>query len=241
VIATGSNPKIWELMQHEFQHQIIKPVPSLFTFNCNDPFLADLAGISAYVSVSVAQTKLQEVGNLLITHKGFSGPAVLKLSAWGARILADLSYNFTFVVNWLHQTETSEAITQLKAIKQQDSKKTISKKSPFEFPNRLWERFVLAARINDQKKWADITNVEIEKLAQLLTKSEFKIKEKSTFKEEFVTAGGLDLKEINFKTMQSKRHDNLYFAGETVNIDAITGGFNFQNAWTTGFLVSQSI
>ena len=240
ILATGSNPKIWEMLQ-EFGHAIIPPVPSLFTFNSKDPRIKELPGVSAKVTVRVKDTKLEATGPLLITHWGMSGPAILKLSAWGARILHDKNYQFTLLVNWLNTIDTEEAIAQLKTLKQEQAKKTVAKKSPFELTNRLWESLVLAAGISTETKWADLSKTQLQHLTQQLTNGVFQINGKSTFKEEFVTAGGIDLKEINFKTMESKIHPNLYFAGEIVNIDAITGGFNFQNAWTSGFIVANSV
>ena len=240
ILATGSNPKIWEMLQ-EFGHAIIPPVPSLFTFNSKDPRIKELPGVSAKVTVRVKDTKLEATGPLLITHWGMSGPAILKLSAWGARILHDKNYQFTLLVNWLNTIDTEEAISQLKTLKQEQAKKTVAKKSPFELTNRLWESLVLAAGISTETKWADLSKTQLQHLAQQLTNGVFQINGKSTFKEEFVTAGGIDLKEINFKTMESKIHPNLYFAGEIVNIDAITGGFNFQNAWTSGFIVANAV
>ncbi len=240
ILATGSNPKIWEILQ-EFGHAIIPPVPSLFTFNSKDPRIKELPGVSAKVTVRVKDTKLEATGPLLITHWGMSGPAILKLSAWGARILHDKNYQFTLLVNWLNDLDTEEALVQLKTLKQEQAKKTVAKKSPFELTNRLWESLVLASGISTETKWADLSKIQLQHLAQQLTNGIFSIKGKSTFKEEFVTAGGIDLKEINFKTMESKIHPNLYFAGEIVNIDAITGGFNFQNAWTSGFIVANAV
>ena len=240
ILATGSNPKIWEMLQ-EFGHAIIPPVPSLFTFNSKDPRIKELPGVSAKVTVRVKETKLEATGPLLITHWGMSGPAILKLSAWGARILHDKNYQFTLLVNWLNTIDTEEAIAQLKTLKQEQAKKTVAKKSPFELTNRLWESLVLAAGISTETKWADLSKTQLQHLTQQLTNGVFQINGKSTFKEEFVTAGGIDLKEINFKTMESKIHPNLYFAGEIVNIDAITGGFNFQNAWTSGFILANAL
>ena len=240
VLATGSNPKIWEMLQ-TYGHAIVTPVPSLFTFNIKDPRIKELPGVAAQVTVKVKDTKLSSKGPLLITHWGMSGPAVLKLSAWGARILHDKNYHFTIFVNWLNDVETSEAEKILKDLKQEHAKKAVSKKSHFDFPNRLWESLVLASGIEAETKWADLSKVQLQNLSNQLTNGTFQVNGKSTFKEEFVTAGGIDLKEVNFKTMESKLHKNLYFAGEIVNIDAITGGFNFQNAWTSGFILANNI
>ncbi|RDI52300.1 BaiN/RdsA family NAD(P)/FAD-dependent oxidoreductase [Flavobacterium glaciei] len=240
ILATGSNPKVWEMLQN-FGHAVVSPVPSLFTFNIKDSRIKELPGVAAQVTVTVKDTKLTSTGPLLITHWGMSGPAILKLSAWGARILHDKNYQFTIFVNWLNDEDTTEVEKKLKDLKQEHAKKSISKKSPFELTNRLWESLVLASGIEEETKWADLSKTQLQNLANQLTKGTFQVNGKSTFKEEFVTAGGIDLKEINFKTMESKLHKNLYFAGEIVNIDAITGGFNFQNAWTSGFIVANSI
>jgi predicted Rossmann fold flavoprotein len=240
VLATGSNPKIWEMLQQK-GHAIVSPVPSLFTFNIKDPRIKELPGVATQVTVKVKDTKLVSTGPLLITHWGMSGPAILKLSAWGARILFDKNYQFTIFVNWLNDVDAEDAEKILKTLKQEHAKKAVSKKSPFDFPNRLWESLVLASTIEAETKWADLSKIQLQNLVNQLTNSTFQVNGKSTFKEEFVTAGGIDLKEINFKTMESKLHENLYFAGEIVNIDAITGGFNFQNAWTSGFIVANTI
>ena len=240
ILATGSNPKIWEMLQ-SFGHAVVSPVPSLFTFNIKDSRIKELPGVAAQVTVKVKDTKLTATGPLLITHWGMSGPAILKLSAWGARILHDKNYQFTILVNWLNDAETTEVEKKLKDLKQEHAKKSVSKKSPFELTNRLWESLVLASGIELETKWADMSKLQLQNLANQLTNATFQVNGKSTFKEEFVTAGGIDLKEINFKTMESKLHENLYFAGEIVNVDAITGGFNFQNAWTSGFIVAAAV
>jgi len=240
VLATGSNPKIWEMLQKQ-GHVIVSPVPSLFTFNIKDSRIKELPGVSAQATVKVKDTKLTSIGPLLITHWGMSGPAILKLSAWGARILHDKSYQFTIYVNWLNDLDPEDAEKILKTTKQEHAKKAVSKKSPFGLTNRLWESLVLASNIGSETKWADLSKVQLQNLVDQLTNCTFQVNGKSTFKEEFVTAGGIDLKEINFKTMESKLHEKLYFAGEIVNIDAITGGFNFQNAWTSGFILANAI
>jgi predicted Rossmann fold flavoprotein len=250
IMTTGSNPKIWEMLT-EIGHTIVTPVPSLFTFNIKDKRIKDLMGIAAFASVKVKNTtlgktelsgaKLEASGPLLITHWGMSGPGILRLSAWGARELFDKNYQFVIVVNWLNDLTFEETELKLKELKLEHSKKVVSKKSPFDFANRLWESLVLASEIPEDTKWSDLTKKQLQNLTNQLTKCEFQVNGKSTFKEEFVTAGGINLKEINFKTMESKLHENLYFAGEIVNIDAITGGFNFQNAWTSGFIISNTI
>ena len=240
ILSTGSNPKIWDLLQ-EKGHNVIAPVPSLFTFNIKDKRIKNLMGLSAFANVKVKNSRLEESGPLLITHWGMSGPGILKLSAWGAIELAAKNYQFAIEVNWLNDLSINEVLENLKELKLEYAKKAVSKKSPFDFPNRLWESLVLASGIESETKWADLSKNQLHNLANQLTKSEFQVNGKSTFKEEFVTAGGIDLKEINFKTMESKLHKNLFFAGEIVNIDAITGGFNFQNAWTSSFIVAETI
>lgn len=240
VMATGSNPKMWELLQN-LGHSIIEPVPSLFTFNVKDVRIKDLMGLSTVASVKVKKSKLQAFGPLLITHWGMSGPGILRLSAWGARELADKKYQFAIQVNWLNETDFEDAIDLLKIIKEENSKKLVSKYAHFELPKRLWENLVKASGITEETKWADVNKKQLNTLAEQLTNAEFQVNGKSTFKEEFVTAGGIDLKEVNFKTMESKVLPNLFFAGEILNIDAITGGFNFQNAWTGGFIVAENI
>ncbi|WP_310555576.1 aminoacetone oxidase family FAD-binding enzyme, partial [Flavobacterium sp.] len=231
-------------------HKVIEPVPSLFTFNIKDNRIKDLMGLSAMATVKVKNStrgaaeqkgaKLEASGPLLITHWGMSGPGILRLSAWGAIELAAKKYQFAIVVNWLNDKTFEETSVILRELKLEHSKKAVSKKSPFDFPNRLWENIVLASQIELETKWADLTKNQLANLTNQLTNAEFQVNGKSTFKEEFVTAGGIDLKEINFKTMESKILPNLYFAGEIVNIDAITGGFNFQNAWTSGFIVAEN-
>ncbi len=248
IMTTGSNPKIWEMLQN-IGHSIVPPVPSLFTFNIKDARIKDLMGISAVATVRVKGTKLEASGPTLITHWGMSGPGILRLSAWGANLLAEKNYQFTIQVNWLNYATFEETFETLKELKTVHSKKIISKKSPFDFPNRLWESLVHASGIGtfstsnegQEVKWGDVSNKQLLALATQLTNGEFQVNGKSTFKEEFVTAGGIALKEINFKTMESKLLPNLYFAGEIVNIDAITGGFNFQNAWTSGFILASEI
>ena len=240
VMATGSNPKIWELLQN-LGHSIEEPVPSLFTFNVKAVRIKELMGISTPATVKVKKSKLEASGPLLITHWGLSGPGILRLSAWGARELSDKKYHFAIMVNWLNETSFDEAIEALKESKEENAKKSVLKYPQFELPKRLWENLVKAAGILEETKWADLNKNQLNALTEQLTNGEYQVNGKSTFKEEFVTAGGIQLKEVNFKTMESKLLPNLYFAGEILNIDAITGGFNFQNAWTGGFIVAESI
>ena len=241
VVAAGSSKKVWELCK-TLNHAVVEPVPSLFTFNINDKRLTDLLGTSVpNATVNISGTKLEASGPLLITHWGMSGPAVLKLSAFGARILADKNYQYNVVVNWLSRP-TDKVLNVLLNLKKKEPRKTVVLKSPFtEISKRLWERFVIAAEIRVNQNWADLKNTQLENLANQLTKGVFNANGRTTFKDEFVTAGGVDLKEINFKRFESKKHQNLFFVGEVLNIDAVTGGFNFQNAWTGGFICAKAL
>ena len=239
VIATGSNPKIWNLLE-KLGHSIVPPVPSLFTFNVKDTRIKDLPGVATPASVKILGEKLETEGPLLITHWGMSGPAILKLSAWGARELSELP-EFEIQVNWLLDTRAEDVVSELKDLKQKYPKQQILKYSQLGLPKRLWQNLISATGITDDFRWADLSNKQIAEMAEELTAGVFKVHGKSTFKEEFVTAGGVDLKEVNFKTFESRIHKNLYFAGEVLNIDAITGGFNFQNAWTGGYLVARAV
>jgi predicted Rossmann fold flavoprotein len=241
VIAAGSSKKVWELSK-TLRHSIISPVPSLFTFNIKDSRIKDLLGISVpNATVQLEDTNLEASGPLLITHWGMSGPAILKLSAFGARVLAEKNYEYQVQVNWLSRP-TYKIVNVLLNLKKKHSKKQVIVRSPFEeIPKRLWERFVLATTIKTTFNWADVSHEQIDALANQLTKSVYIAKGKSTFKEEFVTAGGVDLREINFKNFESKLQNNLFFVGEVLNIDAVTGGFNFQNAWTGGWLCAKAL
>ena len=259
LIATGSNPKVWNLLE-DLGHTIIPPVPSLFTFNIKDKRIEDVQGLSTYAEVKVLtkghynskiviqlrskvkeQTVLESDGPLLITHWGLSGPAILKLSAWGATILNEYKYNFRITVNWVPEYTTEMLETVFFEIKNVEAKKTIVRTNAVDIPRRLWINLTNASGIDKTLKWADVTKEVIKELALQLTQCSFKVEGKSTFKEEFVTAGGIDLKEIDFKTFKSKKLPNLYFAGEIINVDAITGGFNFQNAWTGAYIAAQAI
>jgi len=240
LIATGSNPKIWKLLE-SLGHQVISPVPSLFTFNIKDPRLKSIPGVvAADVQISVVNSSLQSEGPLLVTHGGLSAPSILKLSAYGALELAKREYKFQIKVNFIKQ-EFSECLERLLEIKTAFPKKTILKTSQFELPRRLWEQLVIASEIPADLRWAQANKQQLQQIASQLTEAVFTVDGKSTFKEEFVTAGGVELKEVNFKTFESKQYKNLFFAGEVLNIDAVTGGFNFQNAWTSAFIASQHL
>ena len=240
LIATGSNPKIWKLLK-SFGHSISEAVPSLFTFNIKDNRIKNIPGVVAQnVEVKIIGTDLYSEGPLLITHVGMSAPAILKLSAFGAIELAKRNYEFEIEVNFIRQ-DFNECVDNLKKLKLGLNKKTVFKFSQFELPKRLWQQLVLTSNIVENTTWAEINKQQLDALSQQLTQAVFKVDGKSTFKEEFVTAGGIDLKEINFKTFESKLHRNLYFAGEVINVDAVTGGFNFQNAWTGAYIAAKSI
>ncbi|WP_272151203.1 NAD(P)/FAD-dependent oxidoreductase [Tenacibaculum aiptasiae] len=241
VVAAGSSKKVWDLCK-TLDHSIIPPVPSLFTFNIKDKRIIDLGGISVpNAEVKLVGTNLENNGPLLITHWGLSGPAILKLSAFGARILAEKNYQYNVLVNWLGQ-DFDSVLDELSQLKKQQAKKQVSLKSPFaDIPRRLWERLVVASDIKTNQNWGDLSNKLLNNLASQLTKGLFNANGRTTFKEEFVTAGGVNLKEINFKRFESKLHENLFFVGEVLNIDAVTGGFNFQNAWTGGFICATTI
>ncbi|WP_370425042.1 NAD(P)/FAD-dependent oxidoreductase [Tenacibaculum dicentrarchi] len=241
VIAAGSSKKVWDLCK-TLEHTVVEPVPSLFTFNIKDKRIIDLGGISVpNADVKLVGTNLENSGPLLITHWGLSGPAILKLSAFGARILADKNYQYNVLVNWLGQ-DFDDVLDTLTALKKSEARKQIHLKSPFaDIPRRLWERFVSASEVKTTQNWGDLSNKQLHNLATQLTKGLFNANGRTTFKDEFVTAGGVDLKEINFKRFESKLHKNLFMVGEVLNIDAVTGGFNFQNAWTGAYICAKSI
>lgn len=241
LIATGSNPKIWNLLEG-LGHVVSQPVPSLFTFDINDARIKDIPGVVAQnVEIKVVDSHLESEGPLLITHVGMSAPAILKLSAFGALELAKRDYKFQIKINFIKQP-FEDCLDDLKEFKHELAKKTVFKFThQYDLPKRLWQQLVLASDILVTTTWADLNKQQLEALAGQLTEAIFNVAGKSTFKEEFVTAGGIDLKEVNFKTFESKLCENLYFAGEILNIDAITGGFNFQNAWTGAFIAAQNI
>lgn len=238
LIATGSHPKGLQLAK-SLGHTLIDPVPSLFTFNIPDSPFLDLGGISMNpVEITIKGTSLKQRGPLLLTHWGFSGPAVLKLSAWGARILHDLHYEADVMIDWLPERTAESLKDYFYSLK---SKKPQSKIALEDFfPKNLAKRILAILKMEDIR-YADLSKKQMESLVQFLKSSTFKNKGKTTYKQEFVTSGGVNLKEVNFKTLESLLVPNLYFAGEVLNVDGITGGFNFQNAWTTSWLASQDI
>ena len=240
VFSTGSSPKAFKMLE-KLGHQIVAPVPSLFTFNIKNEILKDLMGTSfQYVDIEIPKLNLEESGSLLITHWGLSGPAILKLSAWGARELAALKYQFEIIVNFIG-TASEDALEIFKNFKEKEPKKSIGQAKIFDITNRFWQRILFVSGIDTTKQLANINNKEMQKIIENLCCCRMNVTGKSTFKEEFVTAGGVDLKEMDFKTMKSKKLPNFYISGEVLNIDAVTGGFNFQACWSEGWLIAQDL
>lgn len=248
LIATGSNPRGYQFAQ-SLGHTIQPPVPSLFTFNVADPELRELAGIAiepVEVKLNTSnqtskQKPLQQSGAVLITHWGLSGPAILKLSAWGARVLHDQQYHAQLSVNWLPAQNPEQLRQVLMEAKMQMAKRAIANYCPVDLPRRFWRYILSRAEIDPQQNWAEQSKKSINRLVQELNQGQFQIQGKGVFKDEFVTCGGVSLKEVDFKTMQSHLCPGLYFAGEVLDIDGVTGGFNFQSAWTTGWIAGQSM
>ncbi|MEH2122974.1 NAD(P)/FAD-dependent oxidoreductase [Nostoc sp.] len=239
LLATGSSLAGYKIVR-ELGHQIEPPVPSLFTFNIVDQKLRELAGVSvnpAQLRLSAGgKSQLQQTGPLLITHWGLSGPAVLKLSAWGARVLHEKRYQATLLINWLPNLHQEQVREKVLAVKDEWGKKAIALHRGVDLPHRLWQYIIARAGITTEDRWAEISSKTLNQLVQELTQGQYLINGKGAFKEEFVTCGGVKLKEVNFKTMESRLVPGLYFAGEILDIDGVTGGFNFQSAWTTGYL-----
>jgi len=243
LLAPGSSKKIWDVLSG-LGHLIVPPVPSLFTFNIRDPRLAELSGVSvSNVRVTVPVGGLETEGPLLITHWGLSGPAVLKMSAFGARWMADQDHRFTMYVNWLPQFEAEDLIEELNSLRKDVShqRKRVLSNAMFGIPLRLWRSLGAFARIPESANWSDLSKPQLRKWAEVLTESAFTVVGKSTNKDEFVTAGGISLSEVSFSTMESRVVSGLYFAGEVLDIDALTGGFNFQAAWTTGWIAGHAM
>lgn len=242
-IACGGFPKTAQFdWLTKTGHTIEEPVPSLFTFNIPHNDITALMGISVENAVvKIAGTKLQQGGPLLITHWGLSGPAALKLSAWGARELAEKNYHFTIHVNWLPDFNENSLKEKIQQLRFDIASQKIINRNPFGLPARLWEYFMKECGIHTDLRWADLPAKEQNKLVKIVCGQELAVKGKTTFKEEFVTAGGITLSEIDVNTMQSKLVPGLFFAGEILNVDGITGGFNFQNAWTTGWIAANNV
>ena len=240
IYTTGSSPKSLKLIE-QLGHKLIDSVPSLFTFNIKDDLLKDLPGTSfENAEVKIPQLKTDENGPMLITHWGLSGPAILKISAWEARSLAKLNYKFEIEVNFISKTY-SEAEEIFLEFKQNHPKKTIGQSKIFELTNRFWQKVLEISKIDFNKNISNISGKEMKLILENISAKKFIVNGKSTFKDEFVTAGGVVLKEINFKNMSSKILPNFYIAGEVLNIDAVTGGFNFQACWSEAWLIAQDL
>ncbi|GAB3965289.1 NAD(P)/FAD-dependent oxidoreductase [Spirosoma terrae] len=243
LVATGGHPQRsaygWLPDQAE---DLIDPVPSLFTFNVPDsPFLS-LAGVSVQdAKVYVVGTKQEQRGPLLLTHWGFSGPAILRLSAWAARDLATRHYQFTLRINWVPDLSENDLRLLLQDFRQQNGRKQVVSQNPCKIPSRLWTAFATESGIEEPQRWADLPAKSLNRLIERLTNSQFKVAGKSTFKDEFVTCGGIASGSLNLQTMESKSQSGLFFAGEVIDVDGITGGFNFQSAWTTGYVAGKHI
>ena len=241
IVATGGSPsrKGFDWLE-KLGHKIESPVPSLFTFNMPSESIKELMGVSVQNAlVSVQGTKLKSDGPLLITHWGMSGPAILKLSAFGARVLSDLNYSFQAQVNWAGEVNNELVVNELRGISESSPNKLLSNVKPFGLPERMWLYLLNRSEIKATKKWNELGKKGLNKLVNTLTNDIYQVKGKTTFKEEFVTCGGISLECVNFKTMESRACPNLYFAGEVLDIDGITGGYNFQAAWTTGFIAGK--
>ncbi|MEG1592216.1 MAG: NAD(P)/FAD-dependent oxidoreductase [Chryseobacterium sp.] len=240
IYTTGSSPKSLKMIEN-LGHKIIDLVPSLFTFNIKDDLLKDLLGTSFEMAeTSIPKLKTEESGPMMITHWGLSGPAILKISAWEAINLAKVKYNFEIEVNFISKN-IDDAEELFQNFKQSNPKKSIGQSKIFEVTNRFWQRILEVSNINLNKQVAQISGKEMQTIMENLCKKKFQVTGKSTFKDEFVTAGGVDLKEINFKNMSSKILPNFYVAGEVLNIDAVTGGFNFQACWSEAWLIAQDL
>lgn len=243
IVTTGGHPKRSGLeWLEQLGHTIIEPVPSLFTFNMpQDPIRELMGNVVENSTVKVEGTKLIGKGPLLVTHWGMSGPAILQLSAWGARILADKAYQFSVLVNWLDDEKDEGLRMRLSKIIEEHGGKMIGNLNPFPMTSRLWNFLLTKSEINPEMRWKDLGKNVTNKLVNTLINDRYVVSGKTTFKEEFVTAGGISLQDVNFKTMESKIVPGMFFAGEVLDIDGITGGFNFQAAWTTGFVAGKSV
>ena len=240
IVTTGGSPKAkgfnWLA---NLDHSIIPPVPSLFTFNMPKEDITQLMGVVAKkTKVHIAGSKIKTEGPLLITHWGMSGPAILKASSMGARTLAECDYRFSIRVQWL-ETSPQELLHRLQQVAQASPQKQIGKHNPFDVPNRLWVYLLQKIKLPQDRRWNEVGQKNFHRLIDLLTNDNYAVEGKTTFKEEFVTCGGISLKDINMKTMESKKAKGLYFAGEVLDIDAITGGYNFQAAWSSGYVAGK--
>ncbi len=241
IIATGGSPKRSGLdWLNNLSLEIDDPVPSLFTFNMPSEPIKKLMGVVVENTItSIEGTKLKGDGPLLVTHWGMSGPAILKLSAFGARVLAEKKYEFNVIINWVNEANHDKVRLALSDLSKTHLNKHLSNFRAFKLPERLWVYLLEKADLPNDKKWGDLGKKGINKLVNILTHDVYAVKGKTTFKEEFVTCGGVSLSNIDFKTMRSKQYENIYFAGELLDIDGITGGYNFQSCWTTGFIAAE--
>ena len=242
-IASGGYPKDIQFeWLKKLGHTIEEPVPSLFTFNMPGNSITALMGVTVEnVGVKIMGSKLAEHGPLLITHWGMSGPAILKLSAWGARELKTKNYSFKISINWIPGFNENTLREKMQELRFDIAAQKIINRNPFSLPARLWEYLLQQSGIHENLRWADLPAKDQNKLIKNLCMQEFDVKGKTTFKEEFVTSGGINLNEIDVNTLQSKIIPGLYFAGEVINVDGVTGGFNFQNAWTTGWIAAKAV
>ena len=241
IVASGGSPKLkgFDWLKN-LGHKIINPIPSLFTFNMPKESIISLSGIALkQVRIKIIDTKIDLLGPLLITHWGMSGPVILKASSIGARDLFEKEYSFDLQINWLIDRNTEILFKKLQDYSVLFSNKLLSKQNPFDLPSRLWLFLIEKSNLNDNKKWGELGKKNMRKLIEFLTKDFYSVSGKTTFKEEFVTCGGVSLENIELKTMQSKIVTDLYFAGEVLDIDGITGGYNFQSAWSTGFIAGK--
>ena len=243
IVTTGGHPKRVSLEWLErLGHSIIDPLPSLFTFNMpKNPVCEFMGNVVEETTVKIEGTKLTAKGPLLVTHWGMSGPAILKLSAWGARILADKNYQFSILVNWLDERKEDDLRSEMNKIIEQHGGKMIGNLNPFPMTSRLWNFLLTKTEISAERRWNEVGKKGINKLVNTLLNDRYEVSGKTTFKEEFVTAGGISLDDVDFSTMQSKVVPGIYFAGEVLDIDGVTGGFSFQAAWTTGWIAGKNV
>jgi len=243
LLATGgARSVVGARIAQALGHTIVPPVPSLFSLHIATPWIRSLPGVSVPdVEVSVPKTKLRQRGPMLITHHGVSGPVILRLSAWGARVLHDLNHRFTLQINWLPDINGAEISDRFQAARQSNPNRHLFNSPLFTLPGRLWEQILLAAGIERETRWTTLSRENARALACLLKRTELEVTGQSLNKDEFVTCGGIDLREVDFKTMESRITPHLYFAGELLDLDGITGGFNFQAAWTTGWIAGYAM
>ena len=243
IVTTGGHPKRVSLEWLErLGHSIIDPLPSLFTFNMpKNPICEFMGNVVEETTVKIEGTKLTAKGPLLVTHWGMSGPAILKLSAWGSRILADKNYQFSILVNWLDERKEDDLRSEMNKIIEQHGGKMIGNLNPFPMTSRLWNFLLTKTEISAERRWNEVGKKGINKLINTLLNDRYEVSGKTTFKEEFVTAGGISLDDVDFSTMQSKVVPGIYFAGEVLDIDGVTGGFSFQAAWTTGWIAGKNV